>query len=190
MAQTQPLIDVNAMQPMPQKTNLKQQPFALFLWVALGTAACQDPPRPQVFTPDETSPPAAEPLATATTPSPDTLTEGEIVVAGLTLPGTAHELPEEKTERTRVFVIPASIDATSRFFAARLLTGRIDTLGTGRVYRDASPRGAAAHLDVAILPSTQGTRIAITELPAPTKTPPSEDELRRRLQAHAREAIE
>jgi hypothetical protein len=68
-----------------------------------------------------------------------------------------------------------------RYFGPRLLTGQVDRIGNGAVYRRATPRdaqGGTVYLDVSVTPTSQGTRVDVIELPpAPAKLPsPSEIE--------------
>jgi hypothetical protein len=61
------------------------------------------------------------------------------------------------------------LDAMLAYFGPRLVTGQVDRVGAGAVFREAAPRnarGSVVKLDVGIHPSAAGgTRLEIEELP-------------------------
>ena len=87
--------------------------------------------------------------------------------------------------RTRV-----PTETVLRYFGPILITGKVERLGTGAVYRQASVRGAEINptkVDVSITGGSNGwTRISVTELPPTPAYAPPEDETRLR----AREAFQ
>jgi hypothetical protein len=131
-------------------------------------------------------PPAAEPETPRTGRRAADLygTDGQLLestetVAGLRLPRGLESIREE--ERRHVYLTDVPLTKVQRYFGPRLLTGQVDRLGEGAVYRRATPRdaqGGTVHLDVSIIPTVGGTRVDIVELaPVPTKTlPPAEIE--------------
>ncbi|MGB0679283.1 MAG: hypothetical protein ACPGUV_06435 [Polyangiales bacterium] len=108
-------------------------------------------------------------------------------VAGLMLPRGLTVVRVQGREHVYESDVPVA--ALLRYFGTRLLTGEVQGIGEGKVYRRALPRaGAAKHpdgtpiyMDVRILPVGQGRmRVSITERPAAPQ---------RRLDARTRRAL-
>ncbi|MFW5920847.1 MAG: hypothetical protein ACOCUS_03320 [Polyangiales bacterium] len=107
------------------------------------------------------------------------LLESDDTVAGLTLPKGLEPFREE--ERRHVYRTTVSLEKLQKYFGPRLMTGEVERIGEGVIYRDATARdaeGAKVHMDVKILPGVKGTRVEIEEIPPPPKNPPSLEELR------------
>jgi hypothetical protein len=108
------------------------------------------------------------------------LRESDQVIAGLPLPMGLERTHGE--DRRHVYRTDLPLRALQRYFGPRLLTGQVDRMGRGAVYRGAVPRGVqggAVKLDVSILPVTSGTRVEIVEIRPPPESPPTVEELRR-----------
>jgi len=123
-------------------------------------------------------------------PLPDPLygPSGELLesnrrVAGLQLPRGLEVTREEG--RRHIYHHGASVRTVQAFFGTRLVTGAVDPIGDGAVYREATPRGVRGgivKLDVTITPSSHGgTRVEIVEIPPAPRTLPSEAEVRAQL---------
>lgn len=106
-----------------------------------------------------------------------------LTVAGLPLPRGIE--PADQTERRHVYTSHLSTTALTHWFGPLLVTGAVNRMGEGVVYRDATVRGAAhgsTHLDVSILPvGVSEVRIEISERLPPPEHPMSEAEARRLL---------
>jgi len=110
------------------------------------------------------------------------LLESEEVIAGLTLPrGLEPSLTEE---RRHVYLSHVPIHSLKQYFGQRLVTGEVDAVQDGAIYRNAVPRdarGGVVRLEVSILPvSRHETRIEVVEIRPPQAAPPSEAEVLRR----------
>lgn len=110
--------------------------------------------------------------------------DGELVpsdrdIAGLPLPRGLETVREQG--RDHVFAIRAPLAKVQSYFGPRIVTGDVDRIGAGVVYRAGvarGVRGGEVPLDVSILPRADGTvRVEVVELPPP---PPEEDEAARR----------
>jgi hypothetical protein len=108
------------------------------------------------------------------------LRESDDVVAGLPLPVGLERV--HGSERRHVYRTTLPLRAVQRYFGPRLVTGQVDRLGDGAVFRHAVPRGVqggVVKLDVSIMPVSSGTRIEIIEIRPPPASPPDMEELRR-----------
>lgn len=108
------------------------------------------------------------------------LRESDEVVAGLRLPVGLERIHGD--ERRHVYRTRVPLRAVQRYFGPRLVTGEVDRLGDGAIYRRAVPkdvRGGVVKLDVSILPVASGTRVEIVEIRPPPQNPPGLEELRR-----------
>lgn len=115
------------------------------------------------------------------------LRESDRKIAGLPLPRGLE--PIRELDRRHVYRATVPLDAVMRYFGPRLLTGQVDRMGEGAIYRRAvakDARGAAVELDVSILPAAGGTRVEITEIRPPPPKPPPLDEIRQKLRARGR----
>ena len=122
-----------------------------------------------VEVPETVEPPPAEPEAPRTGRRATELygTDGQLLesgetVAGLRLPRGLESIREE--ERRHVYLTDVPLTKVQRYFGPRLLTGQVDRLGDGAVYRRATPRdaqGGTVYLDVSIIPTVGGTRVDI-----------------------------
>lgn len=117
------------------------------------------------------------------------LLESDVVVAGLRLPrGLEEKLVEE---RSHTYESRVPIEKIIAYFGPRLMTGAIDRMGSGAVFRAAEPsgaRGGVVKLDVSILPmGTSRTRVAIFELPPVPENPPPEAESIRQMDEQLRQ---
>lgn len=114
------------------------------------------------------------------------LLESDVVVAGLKLPRGLEETLEE--ERRHVYRTSVRLEAVQQYFGTRLLTGQVDRVGSGAIYRNAEPqgvRGGVVRMDVSILPLSDGkTRVEIVELPPPPAKTPPEAHVRQQLREH------
>ncbi|MFW6051758.1 MAG: hypothetical protein ACODAU_11320 [Myxococcota bacterium] len=114
------------------------------------------------------------------------LRESERAIAGLTLPEGLEPLYERDRQHAYRTKVPTA--AVMRYFGPRLLTGEVDRVGSGAVYRNAVPkdaRGGVVKLDVSVLPAASGTRVIIAELRPAPEQPPSLDAIKRRLRAQS-----
>jgi len=112
-------------------------------------------------------------------------------IAGLELPRGLAEQEELSQDRRHTFHSEVPMRKLQEFFGTRLITGEVDRLGGGAVYRNAVPkgvRGGVVRMDVSILPMRGGdTRVQIDELPPTPDNPPSEAEYLEALERDARE---
>lgn len=106
------------------------------------------------------------------------------VVVGLTLPRGMTERPVAG-DRRHVYVTPVPLEKVQAYFGPRLITGQVDRIGAGAVFRRAAPRearGGIVSLDVGIYPVPRGgTRVEIYELPPVPQTPAAPDVLMERF---------
>ncbi len=105
------------------------------------------------------------------------------MIAGLPLPRGLEPILNEGREHVYRTKVP--LEKLQRYFGPRLLTGRVEPLGGGVVYRGARPRdarGGVVPLDVKLVPGAAGTRVEIIEVPPEPQRPPSLEQ----LQAKAR----
>ncbi len=106
------------------------------------------------------------------------LLESDQRVAGLALPRGLETVLDE--ERSHVYHSRAPLRKLQSYFGQRLLTGQVDRMGDGAVYRNAAPRGVrggVVHMDVSILPMDRDrTRVEIIEIPPAPENPPTEAE--------------
>jgi hypothetical protein len=164
-----------------RRSLLRQCSLALAVTMAL--AACREDEVVQPAPRGAVDVPA--PPRTATTPqdlygSDGLLRESDEVVAGLRLPVGLTKVHGE--ERRHVYRTRVPLRAVQRYFGPRLVTGQVDEVGTGAVYRNAVPRGVrggTVKLDVSILPVSSGTRVEIVEIRPPPPNPPDLAEIRR-----------
>ncbi|MBX3248947.1 MAG: hypothetical protein KF901_17350 [Myxococcales bacterium] len=160
-------------------------------WTVLVAIACfgcgrcggvqTDEGTPRSEAPDPEAPAGAqgEPLYDA---NGDLLPSRE-VVAGLTLPRGLTKRPLAG-ERRHVYVTQVPLAKVQAYFGPRLITGQVDRVGAGAVFRRAVPRearGGVVHLDVGVYPVPRGgARVEIYELPpVPQNQPPPEELMRR-----------
>ncbi|MBK8171317.1 MAG: hypothetical protein IPK60_13355 [Sandaracinaceae bacterium] len=118
------------------------------------------------------------------------LLESNLRIASLALP---RGLTEKFTEgRLHSYETTVPAEKLQRYFGPRLITGSVERIGEGAIYRMANVRGAPSsspRVDVAILPlSTQRYSVAITELARETAHPPSEESLREALRVREEQA--
>ncbi len=135
------------------------------------------PPPPSPAAPEARAEPGGGPLYDA---QGELLPSGE-VVAGLALPRGLQ--PVLTSDREHVYRTKVSLQRLQRYFGPRLLTGKVEPLGGGVVYREAvarDARGAKVKLDVKLVPGAAGTRVEIVELPPSPPKPPPLEELERR----------
>ncbi len=162
------------------------------LWVlpvmgGLGMTACDSQPpeqsQAQVAVPPTGDAPAAPEPQSIYDLSGNLRESGE-AVAGLPLPLGLDEVRHDG--RSHVYRSEVPLSDLRRFFSARLTTGQIDEPGRGVVFRQAMPnaaRGALIPLDVSLLPSgANRVRVEVRELPPAPDVPPTEAEIRERLQ--------
>jgi len=101
------------------------------------------------------------------------LLESDTVVAGLRVPRGLETVLDE--ERSHVYHSRVPLRKLQAYFGERLITGEVDRMGDGAIYRGAVPRGVTGgvvRMDVSILPmSRDRARVEIVELP-PTPTNP------------------
>lgn len=157
------------------------------VWVAGGLLLCtgcteSDPPMPEPRGVDVREARTEAQRRPAPSPfGPDgELRESDEVIAGLRLPVGLERMHGD--ERRHVYRTRVPLRAVQRYFGPRLVTGQVDRLGTGAVYRRAVPkgvRGGVVKLDVSILPVSRGTRVEIVEIRPPPQDPPGLEELRR-----------
>ena len=158
--------------------------LAPLLGVSVG--ACGDdaaaPEEGPAVAAEEGTPETAPPEATFD--ADGNLLPSDVVVAGLTLPRGLELAYEE--ERTHVYRTEAAIGRVQAYFGTRLVTGQVDRVGEGAIFREAVPRGVrggVVKMDVSILALGRGrVRVEIVELPPPPQNPPNEVEIRRQLQ--------
>lgn len=109
------------------------------------------------------------------------------VVAGLRLPlGLEHLYDQDRRHSYRTSVPIGKVIA---YFGPRLMTGEVQRVGPGAIFRHAIPkgvRGGAVKLDVSILAASSGTRVEISEIRPPPEHPPSIEEIQRELRAKQR----
>lgn len=130
--------------------------------------------------PEASSPPVASNAEAELYGTDGQLLASNETVAGLILPRGVEAVREE--DRRHVYTTKVPLTKVQRYFGPRLITGQVDRIGQGAIYRRATPRdtqGATVPLDVSIIPTPNGTRIDIIELPpAPTKVPPESEIIR------------
>lgn len=112
------------------------------------------------------------------------LLESDVIIAGLTLPRGLEE--GRQTERDHIYYangIP--MIKVLRYFGTRLLTGQVDEIGDGAIYRRARVRdavGPVVWLDVSILGAGRDRiRVHVHEIPRAPVQPMSDSEIRRRV---------
>jgi hypothetical protein len=112
------------------------------------------------------------------------LMESDEAVAGLKLPTGLRSVTQTKTEWT--FTSAAPIGSLRAYFAKRLFTSRVDEIGQGAVFRDATPHGAdrqQVRLEVSVLPSSKSPAwVRIQQLPPVNPNPMTESQIREALQ--------
>jgi hypothetical protein len=111
------------------------------------------------------------------------LRESDRSIAGLILPRGLD--PHLETVNRYVFYSDVPVAKVQAYFGPRLLTGSVDRVGKGAVYRSAVPRnakGGRVKLDVSILQGSNGTRVEVREIPPAPKNPPSRQEVRQRVE--------
>lgn len=118
------------------------------------------------------------------------LLESNLRIASLTLPRGLT--PRFTAGRQHTFETTLPAEQVQRYFGPRLITGNVERIGDGAIYRSASVRGApasAARVDVAILPlSTHRYSVSITELAVVPEHLPTEDAIRAALHNQQEEA--
>ena len=101
---------------------------------------------------------------------------------GLTLPMGLEPQPSGNPRMHRYWGSEVPVQALMRFFGPRLVTGQVDRIGSGAIYRQAIPRdarGSALKVDVGIHSSPRGgARLEIREIP-PERRPVSAAEVER-----------
>lgn len=121
--------------------------------------------------------------------APDgSLLESDEAVAGLTLPKGLEPFRDE--DRRHVYRTEVPLEKLQKYFGPRLMTGEVERIGEGAIFRNAVARdaeGAKVHMDVKILPGVNSTRVEIEEIPPAPKNPPSLEELRERARDKKRE---
>ena len=154
----------------------------VFAGLAVGSSGCGDddaaprarPEAPTEPTEDARRRPARDALYGADgdlLPSDDTF-------LGLTLP-RGLELEAESRMRRR-FTTQVPLRRVLGYFGPRLITGTVERVGDGAIYRRAVPKeaqGARVPMDVSVLPSSTYGRVVVIleELPVtPTKSPTKE----------------
>ena len=109
------------------------------------------------------------------------------VVAGLALPRGIEDLRHDG--RQHVFYMGVAVARVQGYFGPRLVTGEVERVGDGAVFRRAVPRdarGGVVRMDVSITPvSRQRTRVEIREIP-PAPHAFDEDATRRQLERDMR----
>jgi len=155
---------------------------AVLLCAALSLGGCGD----DADGSREATPAVPQEEAAARAPAPEPLygPGGELLgsgrrVAGLELP---RGLEAEREERRRhVFRTRVPLTKVQRYFGTRLVTGQVDSIGDGAIYREATPqgvRGGVVKMDVSILPLGQGlARVEIVEILPPPPNPPPESQV-------------
>ena len=104
-------------------------------------------------------------------------------VAGVRLPKGLRLY--RRAEREHIYRTEVPIEKVLAYFGPMLMTGKVDRMGEGAVYRRASVLGAEMNptkVDVWILKAGDLTRVAITELPPRSKFAPSVEETRSKAQ--------
>ena len=160
--------------------------ICVFWLVCCGRPSEEEPP-PQ---PESTSP---QPANAENEGTPEVVEarfddEGRLLpsdefVAGVRLPKGLSLY--RRTEREHIYRTELPIKKVLAYFGPMLMTGKVDRMGEGAVYRRASVLGAEMNptkVDVSILKAGDLTRVAITELPPPSKFAPSAQETRRKVQ--------
>lgn len=107
------------------------------------------------------------------------LLESDTTIAGLTLPKGLEPFFEK--DRRHAFRTGVPLDKLQAYFGPRLMTGEVERVGEGAIFRHAVPRdvqGGVVKLDVKVLPGSEGNRVEIEEIPPPPKSPPSLEQLR------------
>lgn len=108
-------------------------------------------------------------------------------IVGIRLPRGAEIHREDGV--LHVYRIRAPIDKVLAYFGPMMITGNVERRGKGAIYKRASVRGAEINptkVDVSILEiGSRVTRVAVTELPPPSKHAPSSE----RTKAAAKEAF-
>jgi hypothetical protein len=124
------------------------------------------------------APPPPEPLYDAE----GRLRESDRTVAGVRLPVGLRPLPSTST-RVHRFESEATLDSLRQYFGSRVVTGLVEPLGEGVVYRNATPierlPGAPPGLDVMVAPvGANRARVELRELAAPPEKIPTPEEAR------------
>lgn len=161
--------------------------FACLFWLASCGRQPEEEPSPQ---PGSTHPPPANAESEGTSEVVEALFDdegrlqpSEEFVAGVRLPKGLRLY--RRTEREHIYRTELPIKKVLAYFGPMLMTGKVDRMGEGAVYRRASVLGAEMNptkVDVSILKAGDLTRVAITELPPPSKFAPSAQETRRKAQ--------
>jgi hypothetical protein len=110
------------------------------------------------------------------------LLESDRTIAGLTLPRGLD--PHLEQEHRWVFYTDVPLEKVRQYFGPRLVTGKVDRMGQGHVYRQAVPRdvqGGVVKLDVSIAPGSSGTRVEIEEVRPEPRNPPDPETLEKRV---------
>ncbi len=144
------------------------------LMLALALAACGS-----TESDESASARAAEAPATVAAEEPDPLfdAEGNLLesderVAGMVLPRGFEDMGTDRPRQHDYSGVDVEIDALVAYLGVRLVTGAVDRIGGGAVFRDALPRGVRGgevRLDVTAMPSRRGgSRLQVIELPPAT----------------------
>lgn len=170
------------------------------LALLLNSASCGSAPTDvEGETPAVVAPLPPRETVTRDEPPPIRGEDGELLesderVAGLVLPRGLEEVSHIGVRW--VYRTDQPMPLVLRYFGTRLVTGTVERGPGGRAtYRNAVPSGvdpeAAVRMDVTI-GSTSGaaTRIEIVEIPPEPLTPPTEEEIRARVEAHLAEINE
>lgn len=164
-----------------------------------GTACGTAPTDVEGEAPEVVAPPPDRASVVTDEPPPIRGTDGELLesderVAGLVLPRGLEEVSHIGVRR--VYRTSQPMALVLRYFGTRLVTGNVERGPGGRAtYRNAVPSGVdpttAVRMDVEIGTSSgAATRIEIVELPPEPLSPPSEAEIRARVEAHLAEINE
>lgn len=150
--------------------------------LSIGSLGCEDEAIETTQAVDETEPAAElpepeEPVRESMFDAEGNLRESGESIVGLALPmGLQHE---RDAERRHIYSIQAPIQKVAAFFGPRLLTGTVDRIGDGAVYRGATIEGSPVRVDVSILQTGSRVRVEVTELPPMPENPPDPEELMR-----------
>jgi hypothetical protein len=163
--------------------------LVVFFAVAPGCGGESDVEVPQTETPEGEAAPSeqSQALQEELYGTDGQLLASNVTVAGLPLPRGLR--PVRELDREHLYLTDVPLNKVQRYFGPRLVTGQVDRLGEGAVYRHATARdaqGALVRMDVMIIPTVSGTQVQIIELPPPPANPPSEEEIRRQINEQIR----
>ena len=108
-------------------------------------------------------------------------------LAGLRLPRGLQFFRRDHLETIYRTEVP--LKDVLAYFGPLLTTGKVDRIGEGAIYREATVRGAEMNptkVEVSILPASHLTRVAILQIPPPSKNAPPVQETRAEYYKRAR----